>query len=572
MLAPRCALAALLLALSLPAQDPPTIMIDGRVTDVCGDPLRVAEVWVTTPGDPGGKPRRRTFADGQGLFRLRVPLQPEWHVHARLDAYEHAVRRVAGASLAEHLVFELRDAVTVRGLLRDAEQRAVAGQIVRAWTLADEELPAPIDATTDRDGRFELRDVAIGPQRLVAFVPGSGFTTRKLTVTEDCEVELAPTDPVARDSVTVRVSGIAVADLSAVRLRCGIRVRNRELALPPPHASVPFMPDGSLTLAGVYGGALTLRIDAPGHIVSPRTRWFDAGQPIVDLEFDATSRGSRALSLRGTLKSTAGVPLAGVDLAMSANDGSASTFATTGDDGSFVFRSSLPNGEPCVFRSLDGRFLLESLIAPGARHPRVLRCETWVKPGKNLTVRATVAATIHGTVRRPDGRPAEGIRVGIEEQMPEAGNGWFEVASATTDREGVYRSDRIHPGAKALRLVVRDSRGCGTSEPFQLVGQARRTGTRDLDLVAPFVVEGTLRGSDGTAQVAEGVHLARPGPLGHTRFVPNSRRTTDRRGRFRFCCPAEPNQWLRVWAKGAKSDPFEPITGTTLEIDLVRGK
>ncbi len=96
-----------------PEPRPDTFTLAGRVVDLEGGGVPVAEVWVTHWTTPDER-LARSFTDAEGYFRIsRVPKLESWTIWATADGLSVASGFARSAS--DVVTIEIHDATTVCG-------------------------------------------------------------------------------------------------------------------------------------------------------------------------------------------------------------------------------------------------------------------------------------------------------------------------------------------------------------------------------------------------------------------------------------------------------------------------
>jgi hypothetical protein len=219
----------------------PAVPLVGRVVDPTGAPLRAAlELTPATPSSAGGKghlPPYATHESGaDGWFWISAAPDEEYRIEAHAPGWlpaTRAVRSPARPSSRESIVFELRPAYQLAGLVLDPDGEPVAGADVSLVPLAEHARLVEVlagrevatrsfpGAATDARGRFELRDLDAGPAVLV--VRATGFAPfQRPVVVEAPSGSHTVLDPVVlepAESVAGRVVDIGSDPLSDVEVR-----------------------------------------------------------------------------------------------------------------------------------------------------------------------------------------------------------------------------------------------------------------------------------------------------------------------------------------------------------------
>lgn len=185
---------------------PVGVAVEGEVVDANGRGVPDAAVWLSDYGN-AGKGAEVAHADGDGRFHLRAVGEGR-RVAARAPGFamspSYEVAGDPGSTVRTRIVLSSRGG-SVRGIVRDASGRPVAGALVQAGsegtsTIQDSEgrylsTPPPLQVRTDRDGRFLVEGVAAGPVpiavRARGFAPWTGAFAVEVERTTKIDVELA---------------------------------------------------------------------------------------------------------------------------------------------------------------------------------------------------------------------------------------------------------------------------------------------------------------------------------------------------------------------------------------------
>lgn len=454
----------------------PTTSLVGTVVDAENQPVAAVEVrtWLVRSGPPFSFPKLGrtggfTRSRSEGHFRVGnlapgVTYRLRFHREG-LAPEELRVRAPAVGEASPELRVVLQPGITTTGKVIDAGERPIAGATVelkrwhggdsgeRAFRRRDPDPPPPLRATTDREGRFTLRDQSPGRFRMT--VEAAGFATAEVPGVE------IPAEPGPADLGTVVLEPEAplegrVADPEGQPL-AGARV----WVLPfDPLEEAMFVVQGG---AAVAPDALS---DAGGWFRVPGLR---AGQPVnlsVKLQGFAPARvyGLRAPTteavevvlspasrVSGRVVDLQGNPVAGAAVVVRpvrflalgggqavTTTGSSGGRTSSGEDGAFVVEEVEPGKADLAAEALGMR-------------EKVLRLE--LPPGEDLEGVEVVleeAAAVSGRVLTEDGEPAIGaeLRHAIGELPP--GAMILRAPLAVTDGEGRYRIEGLEPGPQTL--------------------------------------------------------------------------------------------------------------------------
>src|SRR5690606_12728028 len=217
--------------LASPQQPEPTVVIAGRVVDLRGEGVPVAEVWVRDAADPTKK-LRRTMADAEGYFRLsRVPAADWYSVYVGKDGYSEGIGYPRGANPTTTI--EVHHATTVHGQLLGVDGKPVAGVVVTAAPAGRALTRRQVQATTDEQGQFQMERVPLGLSQLCAWVPGAGLVELRHRVVGEDHIVLSPTEH-ATTSFVVTVDGLPKESAPEVVLSWRPYRRGSYVELPPP--------------------------------------------------------------------------------------------------------------------------------------------------------------------------------------------------------------------------------------------------------------------------------------------------------------------------------------------------
>lgn len=564
-------------ALAVP-QDPPaaapTVVFEGRVVDLRGEGVPLAQVQVKALWTDD-EVLAKGMCDGDGYFRIgRVPARPQWTLQASAKGYCSGQAYASGEPSPVRI--ELQEAATVRGVLRDRAGEPVPGALVRATLSARILYATRCDARTDDAGAFTLTGVPLGFVRLAAVVPGEGVAEARKLVQGDAEVGLRiGSEPTT--SLAIAVAGLPAAAAAALRPSI-LPYRNGRLERLPPPWEQPQFVDGKCELAPVPDLEYRVRLSLDGFAFAPAELVVKPGTGPHQLQFTASATGAAALQWRAELRDGDGKPLPGVRLVLRQSSGGARAEAQSGDDGSLVFRSPLAAGTKVIVYSVDPRWVLDQPKADGmygAWDRRFLADhECTVDPAAPLQLRAIPACSVSGTLLRADGRPAAFVRVELEESNANRMPTWMMVAHATTDRDGQFAIRGQHPIPDPVRIHVEGVLGAAASEPFAFYQPGMAVKVQPLQLSPPATVEGTV--VDAQQRPAPGIRVW----LRDWEFAKNNQKSgsvveviTDRLGRYRFVGVPPGGAWLQLLVDEAHPrdravEPFEVEAGRSYAFTL----
>jgi hypothetical protein len=491
----------------------------GRVVDVLGDPVPAATVWLTRDDD---EVLRRTVADGQGLFQLRLPAV-DWRVRVHASAPGLAMEPVVADGPSVILV--MRDAAAVTGVVRDAAGLPVRGADVvvinpverewsKAWFAAF--------ATTDAAGAFRVPAVPVGPAQVRAWSDGRGKGPVNLDLAADAALDLRFDQEVAPPRLLV------VADLQpATRALSAFTVAS---SWPLPHGlrRLPLREDGTALLPRLpFSHEVALAV--PGMTVAPERILCRAGEE-DDLEFRAQPRPQVARTAGGNVVDASGASVANLDVAVIDRARRLLARGRTAADGSF--RLPLP-------RASDGT--VELGVHVGDRPVRGnVDAFGWLWTRASdvdvpVPVRVAHGSAIAG-VATARGEPlafAEFTIMRVHTVAPRRAGDATEkvvhVGTGTTDGRGAMWRSGLGAGRYRLCAVASDGRAVQADVE---VGAGERVEIKNFEPVPVGRIEG--RRIDPAGQPVRGVRHALWSSVGTVLGPRASAGITNRDGRFRL--------------------------------------
>ena len=510
-------------------------MVFGRLVDGRGEPqpqlaLQVS-LWRGDADDVGRGPNPRklelvTDADGRfefaadgrsyGTFSL-----PADDMVFATDAQYHG--NGADQDLGDLTVVR---AAALAGIVRDASGRPVADVMVEA-ALGALGIESSSRTRTAADGRFAIGKLRPGTWTLRT------ASSRFLPHVERVEVAagqrrdgLALTLEVGR-SISGRVfddRGVPVAGLRVGSPR-DVSVGGVDIRRVSPDEAATTAADGSFTLAGLTGDAVSLRVSGKGYktVTTPNLA---TGSTNVELRVD------RLASLAGVLTLSDGTPIAGSRVRVENESGAAST-ARPADRGPGLVL--LPIGGGSVTTDERGRFAIEgvepgtvALFAEGKAHLPVERHGVLLAPAQHLgDVRlvADAGAVARVEVVDEQGRPIEGARVAIA-RAPARTAGRSTFGTGRTGADGIATVMGLPAGNVVVTVAHADYAPC---ERTPLALPASGKVEHRIVLGVPGFVVATVSNPDGSLVAGTDVVLHPPGGDGR-----DDRRVTDADGWVRF--------------------------------------
>lgn len=572
--------APLALATSLLAQQP-VARVDGRVLGPDGRPMPNVEVLAKARYQDDAI-LAKTRSDGDGMFVLSrladdgtiwVTAQPPGHTLSIAWAKLSPEQPFAGVELRVY------QANTLRGRIVDPEGKPVAG----ASVLGCKDLTwfhgqtMPVEATSDADGRFELRGVPIGDCVVRAYAPGFVLREYWISALADSDLEMPPLLREDGTTLAIAVDGLAADEAAKTTLWLYPTRHGTGFSVPKRLGEAVLAAEGTCRLTGLPDAEWHVEPTLPGVTFDPRSVTSKLGDRAPKLQFKITRDGSTLV--RGRVTDAAGKPLANQTMmcrtqrSQSLNGGRPGR-ATTDADGRFVLDAPLVGGEPYSLHLVGSAYAFQQEKSQGmwgSSDPRYLvRWEDVADPARELAMVAVPVAKLTVSVRNGDKQPVPFLSLELQfDREPFQLN---TVAYATTSRDGVATFPGVH-GAD-VDVVVTGSGPAGSvrSAPFRLVaGQHQQL---ELVATAPGRVEGLVVDAGGKPLPGIRVSLrnvdAATGKQvdGSWICVPS-----DRLGRFVFTGVAAGGHrvdvGLHAKTDGAgQSDPFEVTPGGTQRIEV----
>ncbi|MFN7589939.1 MAG: hypothetical protein ACK501_06375 [Planctomycetota bacterium] len=502
-----------------------TRTVAGRVVDLLGDGLPNARVWVTEQGllEPALREMR---TDGSGWFRLAgVPDRPLLRFHALADA--HCRVAVSVPRDGSPLLLRLPEAAVLTGVVRNTRRALAAG--VEVWA-------QPIDGspgicartTTDAQGAFVLPGVALGHNRVFAWVPDSGLATCELRVEQDGEVQLdVGAEP--KTTWTVTVPGLTAEERAGALLRGGYEGVESLPEQPAPFV-VRGLPEGPLHLPNLPDVRTLLFVESAWLRFEPAVVTLEEGAGPHASTFAVRRATGELVDVRARLVDVDGKPVAGVPLALYGVLGQPPQRGISAADGTASFRTQreaaqqpvlLLEGEDWLF---DRRAQAKGLTERVGVEPN---------PATPVELRVVRGGVVRGRLLLADGSPAQQVAV-LVERLPPTQDGWRSVRVAYTEPTGEFVLGGLPITEDAVRMRVQGPSGSLLRE-LVLPAPGAELHLGELALAAPAVVEGIVRLPDDTQAIGARVVLRVPAsPLAPGRSGYVAETSSDARGRFRF--------------------------------------
>jgi hypothetical protein len=517
-----------------PAPAAPTGRVEGRVTDVRGEGVPAAEVWVQSSGLPVVQGR----CDASGAFVLahcplgplevcvRAPLHGAAMVHVSLDD-DAPLRTVA---------LVLPDGTRLSGRVTDGKGASIAGVRVLAAS-ASASLPAEAAAmaVTDGEGRYNLDSVPLGPVRITVLAPGFRTVETQRLMTEPAVHDLALL-PGGRQSLCLRIRGASPEQLAGTTCTEVLTFSGHPLPLPVRLRSGKPDERGEWRLDDLPGD-LAFRehaVRVPGAEVR-MGRGVKADQCFT-IDFTVQAAAAPAV-LAGTLVDGAGRPLPGTALRCLPDGGTPFGFETDAA-GAFAVPCAMARAQNFQVVAADPALGLARSKAGG------------FDPKQSYALTATPAVGVTAKLTDVHGRPVRGAEVLLRAvpkgQKPVDPRVVLTTASSAT---GLIAIHRLVPGGnQSLVLEVRHPDGTVMSAPFELP-QSGVLELPPLQLVPCSTICGTVR--DGAGNPVPFVAVTCNGIDAATRALPRGENAramlTDKNGGYRFVGLAE-GTWQLTFA------------------------
>ena len=499
--------------------------VAGRVVDLLGEGLPNARVWVTEQGllEPALREMR---TDGSGWFRLAgVPDRPLLRFHALADA--HCRVAVSVPRDGSPLLLRLPEAAVLTGVVRDTRRALAAG--VDVWAQPIDGSPGVCArTTTDAQGAFVLPGVALGHNRVFAWVPDSGLATCVVHVEQDGEVQLdVGAEP--KTTWTVTVPGLTAEERAGALLRGGYEGVESLPEQPAPFV-VRGLPEGPLQLSNLPDVRTLLFVESAWLRFEPAVVTLEEGTGPHATTFLVRRATGEVVDVRARLVDVDGKPVAGVPLALYGVLGQPPQRGISAADGTASFRTQreaaqqpvlLLEGEDWLF---DHRAQAKGLTERVGVEPN---------PATPTELRVVRGGVVRGRLLLADGSPAQQVAVHLE-RLSAKHEVWRSVRVARTEPTGEFVLGGLPITEDAVRVRVQGPSGSLLRE-LVLPTPGSELALGELALASPAVVEGTVRLPDETLAIGARVVLrvsASPVASGNSGHVTET--SSDARGRYRF--------------------------------------
>lgn len=508
--------------------------IEGVVVDAMGRSVADADVWLVDSAVP------HVRTDAEGAFVLRkVPVGYQ-AVRATAKGWHRgtASTLVGDDCPLQFATVVLQPGADVEVCVVDDKGAAVADAEVMSSRLANPGYfrPERDDRfVTDANGRVRVPAIALGATAFHAVAPGFVCTSVTHYVGDEGEVVVR----LARGhgfELRLALGGSSPEQLRAARwfLTAARDGYGAGCQLPPSLVSGSFGADGVATIRGLpvdmdFQSVSVVLSDAGvlPHAVHLPLGEVDRTRPHT-VKFDVV--GADARPIRGIVLDPAGRPLPQFALACKRYEFRSESAKTRTDaTGAFCIARVVAADETFELRSLDPRWVFEqpkAEVYQDLRYRGVFEATSSADAPHEL--RCIAAAEVRGRMVDATGRGVGGVDVRLT--VPWDAKRTLGIASATTDRDGVFAMPRLNPGsASELWIEANGRTGAATSAHFALeVGQTLRL--PDLALAAVGVVEGTVVDAAGKPAYGASLRLQRENEVVFA--------IADREGRFRLAAAA----------------------------------
>lgn len=502
----------------------------GRVLDVLGDPVPAALVEVVVEGAV----LRKTYADGEGVYML--PKLPPFGASLRISKRGKAARVLPKQGPRTRTVrnVTLLDAGKVHGRITDEHGTPVHGVAVVAVHGKDS-----VRARTDRDGRYTLDGVPLGPVSINVWTGECAAQKPvRLRMDSTCDFRLT------RGKATPRK--VTVQGLPAALKGACIEVLTANMALMPSAGRVPLADDGSATI--MVNELTVISPKVPGFVTDPLGRIAIEGSS--DLQFTAKQQepGAGMRWIKGKVRTGGNKRIQNQMLVFC--DQSGTFLATTDVDRSGNFRVRLPRSDYARIRvgmPLDRWQLVDD-------EAKVRDGYVWVPifPGhEDIELRVEATGSIDTAVRAADGT----LLALADITIAEPGQGFHALITTASDRAG--RLQLALPADDYCLLAV-------SPDGVVCKGKAYVRANRTVDVEWRTVESGSVNGVvlDRAGKPLAGIELFLAAReitdenQVHAAERQTARVLTDRLGRFR-CRGLPPGDWTVVAPGNSQFDTTE---------------
>jgi len=519
---------ALALAAAVQAQD--TVVMQGRVVDMRGQPVAVADVSIAFADHPEvvvGK----TKADGDGMFRCRVPNQDVGKSWLATATAPGLCRSSAGTYSAEQpLRITLHDAVELHGTLVDpAGQRVVNAKVFARPTSFSLRGTGHV-VTTDASGCFKGLSVAVGPTVVGAFVPGHGMQRADLVASENCEVKLAPADG-PQTSIAFTIKGLPEGQRPSVMVRLLGGAGIPRLGLPP-HLRELRIAGDSWRMECLPDCRYMIDARSSGYSMAPEVVYLKAGTGPHRVEFEVTPPSGQQTNVVAVVRDREGEPVAHAMMALTSFGTNERVRAWTDKNGRVTFATSLAAGSRAIIYPV-GKWVIDRELKK-ARSGMVAH-DCVVDPAKVLEVRVVAAGAVAGRVLSANRQPAVFAEVELRERSGDRIARWTTVETVTVDADGSFRFSPQVVRKSPVRVQVAGTLGSAIGDPFLIDEPGMQATDLELQLRPPSVVSGVVTQADGRPAVGVIVRLVYPDR--DARELGRASRAeviTDKQGRYRI--------------------------------------
>ena len=471
--------------------------VAGRVVDLLGDGLPNARVWVTEQGllEPALREMR---TDGSGWFRLAgVPDRPLLRFHALAAGRCRAA--VSVPRDGSPLLLRLPEAAVLTGVVRDTRRGLAAG--VAVWAQPIGGSPGICArTTTDAQGAFVLPGVALGHNRVFAWVPDSGLATCELHVEQDGEVQLdVGAEP--KTTWTVTVPGLTAEQRAGALLRGGYEGVESLPEQPAPFV-VRGLPDGPLHLSNLPDVRTLLFVESAWLRFEPAVVTLEEGAGPHATTFAVRRATGELVDVRARLVDVDGKPVAGVPLALYGVLGQPPQRGISAADGTASFRTQREAAQqPVLLLEGEGWLFDRRAQAKGLTE----RVGVEPNPATPVELRVVRGGVVRGRLLLADGSPAQNETAPTEIYTPSE-HRWRTLRVGHTDHKGEFLLGGLPIAAEIGRVWVFGSSGFFVRE-IELLEPGAQLSLGDLRMTAPAVVEGVVRRADEAVAVGSPVSL-----------------------------------------------------------------